>query len=149
MMKDSFNKENNLFYTCSLIEYISRITKNNKNYVVDKLGYDNINKIYKLADVYHCENIDKVADEFIKSCNIENGTYNIFDCTEKIPSHYDVGKIYKRLIVMIDNDDKNYVSNLIEVMSSWIVKHLDNYKSSMYYENPSYIYNCYKEGKIL
>ncbi len=146
MMKYNFSNENNLFYTCSLIEYISRITKNSKKYIVDKLGYDNINKIYKLADIYHNENIEKVADDFISICNIKNGTYNY---KEKIPSYYDVGKIYKRLIVMIDNDDKNYVSNLIKVMTSWIVKPLDNYNSSMYYENPSYIYNCYKEGKIL
>ena len=39
--------------------------------------------------------------------------------------------------------------NLINVMSSWIIKYIDNYNSSMYYENPSYIYNCYIEGKIL
>ena len=52
-----------MFYTCSLIEYISRKTKNTKKLVIEKLGKENINKIYKLAEVYHCENIDKVSDE--------------------------------------------------------------------------------------
>lgn len=30
-------KDNNLFYTCSLIDYISRRTKNTRAYVVNKL----------------------------------------------------------------------------------------------------------------
>ena len=33
--------------------------------VVQKLGKENIKKIYEHAEVYHCENIEKVADEFI------------------------------------------------------------------------------------
>ena len=31
-------KENDLFYTCSLIEYIARKTKNEKKVIVQKLG---------------------------------------------------------------------------------------------------------------
>ena len=60
------NKEDNdLFFLCSLIEYIARKTKNTKKTVVEKLGKKNIQKIYDLADVYHSENIEKVSDEFI------------------------------------------------------------------------------------
>lgn len=143
------NNQNNLFYTCSLIEYIARLTKNDKTYIINKMGYENINKIYTLADVYHSENIDKVASEFIDRCNIKKGSYDVFDCKEKVPSYYEVGKIYMRLIIMINNDENTYIANLIKVMSSWIVKKLDNYNSSMYYENPSYIYNCYLEGRVL
>ena len=29
------------------------------------------------------------------------------------------------------------------------IKKIDNYNSSLYYENPDYIYECYKEGKII
>ena len=123
------NNENNLFYTCSLIEYIARLTMNDKIYIVNKMGYENINKIYTLADVYHCENIDKVASEIIDKCNIKNGNYNVFNCTQKVPSYYEIGKIYMRLIIMINNDENSYITNLIKVMSSWIVKKLDNYNN--------------------
>lgn len=143
------NNQNNLFYTCSLIEYIARLTKNDKTYIINKMGYENINKIYTLADVYHSENIDKVASELIDKCNIKKGSYDVFNCKEKVPSYYEVGKIYMRLIIMINNDENTYIANLIKVMSSWIVNKLDNYNSSMYYENPSYIYNCYMEGRVL
>lgn len=143
-------KENDLFYTCSLIEYISRKTKNYKKTVIEKLGENNINKIYNLAEVYHCENIDKVADEFIEKANIENGTYDIIStCKYNVPSYWDIGKVYKRLIIMVNNNEEQYIQTLINILSSWIIEKIDNYNSSMYYENPEYIYGCYIEGKVL
>ena len=128
-------EDNDLFYTCSLIEYIARITENKKSVIVSMLGR---------------ENIDKVASDFIEECGIEKGNYCIqIDVGNSIPSYYDIGKVYKRLIIMVDNRPEYYVDNLIKVLSSWIILEIDNYNSSMYYENPSYIYACYKEGKIL
>ena len=54
-----------LFFTCSLIEYIARVTKNKRAAVVDYLGGDDVKRIYNYADVFHCEPIEKVADDFI------------------------------------------------------------------------------------
>ena len=34
-------------------------------------------------------------------------------------------------------------------ITSWIIPKIDNYDSRIYYENPSFIYECYKEGKVL
>lgn len=142
--------ENDLFFTCSLIEYISRKTKNTKKEVIEKLGEDTIRKIYELAEVYHSENIEKVSDELIEKSNIKLGEYNYIDnCKYTIPTYWDIGKVYKRLIVMVDNKQENYIKTLIQVLSSWIIEKIDNYNSSMYYENPSYIYQCYVEGKVL
>ena len=59
-------KDNDLFFVCSLIEYISRKTKNTKKYIVEKLGKEAIKKIYDLAEVYHCENMEKVSEELIQ-----------------------------------------------------------------------------------
>ena len=64
-MRENDN-DNNLFFVCSIIEYIARKTKNTKEYIVKKLGKESINKIYALAEVYHCENIEKITDEIIK-----------------------------------------------------------------------------------
>lgn len=58
-------KENDLFFVCSLIEYIARKTKNKKRDIVNKLGEKKIKHLYDYADVYHCENIDKVSDNLI------------------------------------------------------------------------------------
>jgi hypothetical protein len=50
---------------------------------------------------------------------------------------------------MVNNDEKEYINTLYSVLSSWIIEKIDNYNSSMYYENPDYIYECYKEGKVI
>ena len=144
-------KDNDLFFTCSLIEYISRKTKNIRADVVNALGKNRISKIYDLADVYHCDNIDSVSDNFIDEANIVSGEYdNVADCGYAVPSQWDIGKVYKRLIKMVAEDEKiEYVDALIEVYNSFISSKIDDYNSSVYYENPNYIFECYKEKKML
>lgn len=140
-------KDDNLFYLCSLIEYISRKTNNTKKYIVEKIGKKELERIYSLADIYHSENIDKVSDEIISKSNISVGSYNnIFK--HHIPTYFEIGSVYERLI-RENSKNISYIDSLIEVLTSWIIEKIDNYDSSMYYENPSYIYECYKEGKIL
>ena len=149
-MVDISKKKDDLFFTCSLIEYIARKTKNTKKVVIEKLGRERIKKIYDLAEVYHSENIEKVSDEFISEAKIENGNYDIIvNCKYRIPTYFEIGKVYRSLILNINNREDEYVDTLITVLSSWIIEKIDNYNSSMYYENPSYIYACYMEGKDL
>ncbi len=54
---------NNLFFTCSLIEYIGRKIKRTRREVTDLLGQEEIERIYEYADIFHCEPIAKIADE--------------------------------------------------------------------------------------
>ena len=149
-MNGESKEENDLFYVCSLVEYIARKTKNTKKVIIEKLKESNLKKIYELAEVYHCENIEKVSDEFIERAKIENGNYDIIlNCNYRVPTYWEIGKVYKRLIIMVDNKEENYIKTMIEVLSSWIIEKIDNYNSSMYYENPDYIYQCYINNKIL
>lgn len=144
-------KDNDLFYTCGLIEYIARKTKNVRSEVVKKLGKDRISKIYEFADVYHCENIEAVSDNFIEDAGIVSGKFdNVAVCGYAVPSHWDIGKVYKRLIKMVAEDEKiGIVDALIEVYNSFISPKIDDYNSSVYYENPNYIFECYREKEML
>ena len=144
-------KDNDLFFTCSLIDYIARKTKNTRSEVVNKLGKERISKIYDLADVYHCENIDAVSDQFIVDANIVAGKFdNVADCGYATPSHWDIGKVYKRLIKKVAEDENiGIVDALIEVYNSFISPKIDDYNSSVYYENPNYIFECYREKEML
>ena len=144
-------KDNDLFYTCGLIDYMARKTKNTRSYVVNKLGKKRLEKIYELADVYHCDNLDRVSDDFIEESQIQNGIFdNVGDCCFSIPSHWDIGKVYKRLIKQVSEEECiRVIDALIEVYNSFISPKIDDYNSSVYYENPSYIYECYKENKML
>lgn len=144
-------KDNDLFYTCSLIDYIARKTKNIRVDVVNQLGKKNLEKIYDLADVYHCDNIDRVSEDFIEAARIQTGTFdNVGDCKYAIPSYWDIGKVYKRLIKQVAENEKiEVIEALIKVYQSFISRKIDDYNSSVYYENPSYIYECYRENQML
>lgn len=143
-------KENDIFFTCSLIDYIARKTKNKRAYIVDCLGKAKISKIYELADVYHSDNIDRVSDDFIRECHIEAGKFdNVTDCRYTIPSHWDIGKVYKRLVLGIMREEKADVAEAIEkAYHSFVSDKIDDYNSSFYYENPEYILQAYLQGNL-
>ncbi|MDR2859443.1 MAG: hypothetical protein LBV64_03495 [Mediterranea sp.] len=142
---------NDLFFVCSLIEYIARRTKNLRDIVVNAIGKEKFEHIYELADVYHSENIDKITDEIIQKYQIPVSTFdNVADCQYSIPTHWDIGKVYKRLIIDVcNNQSKKPIDALIEVYNSWLSRKIEDYNSSAYYENPSYLYESYIEGKML
>lgn len=145
------SKDNDLFYLCSLIDYIARKTKNVRSDIVNKLGKERLEKIYDLADVYHCDNIDRVSEDFIEECDIKKGIFdNVGDCGYAIPSHWDIGKVYKRLIKQVaQSENIDVIDALIKVYNSFISAKIDDYNSSVYYENPSYLFESYREGKVL
>ena len=68
-------KRNDLFFVCSLIEYVGRQTKNRRAVVVNAIGQAKLQHIYDLAEVYHCENIDKLTYELVNSAGIRTGGY--------------------------------------------------------------------------
>lgn len=144
-------KDNDLFYTCSLIDYIARKTKNKRVAVVDALGKERIAKIYDLADIYHSDNIERVSDDFIEEAKISVGNFdNVGECQYAVPSHWDIGKVYKRLIKQVaEYENISIIDALIKVYNSFISAKIDDYNSSVYYENPSYIFESYKENKML
>lgn len=112
-------KDKDLFFTCSLIDYIARKTKNIRADVVNQLGKERLERIYDLADVYHCDNIDQVSDDFIEEAQIKNGTFdNVGECKYAIPSHWDIGKVYKRLIKQVAENEK--ISIIDALIKVWI-----------------------------
>ena len=98
-------KDNDLFFTCSLIEYIGRKTKNTRASVVNALCRSRISKIYELADVYHSNSLDRVSDDFIADAKIASGFFdNVASAKYAVPSHWDIGKVYKRLVLGISRE---------------------------------------------
>ena len=133
-------KDNDLFFTCSLIDYIARKTKNTRRDVVNALGKERVARIY-----------DRVRDDFIEEAGIPTGTFdNVAACGYAIPSHWDIGKVYKRLIKQVAAAKNiSIVDALFQVYNSFLSDHIDDYNSSVYYENPSYLYESFMAGHIL
>lgn len=144
-------KDNDLFFTCSLIDYIARKTKNKRATALQLLGKKRLEKIYDLADIYHSDNIERVSDDFIEEAHIPTGNFdNVGDCKYAIPTHWDIGKVYKRLIKNVAQEKHIGVIEALQmVYNSFISEKIDDYNSSVYYENPSYLYECFVENKML
>lgn len=143
-------KSNDLFFTCSLIDYIARKTKNKRSVVVDALGRIFIQKIYELADVYHSDNIDRVSDDFITAAKIKVGDFdNISSARYAVPSHWDIGKVYKRLILGIARETgMDIIDALFAAYHSFVSDKIENFNSSFYYDVPQNILNAYLNNEI-
>lgn len=144
-------KKNNsaLFYTCSLIEYIGRITKQTREAVTDFLEKDSIKRVYRYADVFHCEPIEKVAAEFIEMHKIPEGDFdNEKKCKYKLPDYWTIGEVYERLIEDC-YPEEDIIIGIWEVYHSWIDREISDYNTDFYYQPRDYIAACYKAGEIL
>ena len=139
-----------LFYTCSLIEFIGRKQKLKRSQLVELMGRKAIDRIYRYADVLHCEPIEKTADDFITYLNIQAGTFdNVAACRYTVPDYWTIGEVYERLIEDVSGDDTEHViDRLMEVYTSWIDAVISNYNTDFYYQSREYICLCYLEGKI-
>ena len=144
-------KNNNaLFYTCSLIEYIGRITKQRRSVIVKYLGAGTIKRIYKYADIFHCDPIEKVADEFIELADIPLDSFdNVAKCRYEVPDYWTIGEVYERLIEDVEEKkEADIIAVLMEVYSSWIDSAISNYNTDFYYQPREYICECYLEGEV-
>ena len=58
--------------------------------------------------------------------------------------------MYKRLIKSVAECEKiEVIDALFKVYNSFISDKIDDYNSSMYYENASYLLECYLENKVI
>ena len=139
---------NDLFFVCSLIEHIGRTTKNRRADIVSALGKDVLALYLELADVYHCEPIENTTEELVEKYGIGKGSFDNTLGNFNVPTVFDIAKVYKRLIVNVaENSDATPIDALINVYTSWISDKISDYGSSMYYENPEYLYLSYVEGE--
>lgn len=143
-MKDN----NNLFFTCSLIELIGRITKNTRKDVVEYLGND-LKRIYSHADVFRCEPIEKVADDFIVRNVVKEGNYDpVSKAKYSVPDYWDIGEVFQRLVEDASDED-HVVEGIRKVFSSWIAERILNFNSDLFYQPREYIAECYRAGVII
>ena len=143
------NDANDLFYVCSLIEYIGRERKLRRAEVVSGLGEETIRRIFKYADTFHCEPIAKVSNDFITMCNLPVGNFdNVARCRYEVPGYWDIGAVYARLIEDV-RGDADVISKLIEVYSSWMSDALSRFNSDLFYQSRVYIAECYRVGHVI
>lgn len=143
------NKKDDLFYVCSLIEFIGRKTKNKRKEVVNSLGEQGIIKQLYDAQVNHCLSFEQVSEELIEKYQIPYGNFDtISDCKYKVPSFTAIGKLYSHMILDCSKSGDE-VTELLKIFNSFISDEISDFKTGIYFENLSYLEHSYQEGCLL
>lgn len=107
-----------LFYVCSMIEFVARETHNKTKDIVAKLSDKELAHQLKAAGVNHCLSFEQVCDEWIEEYGIEEGTFdNISTCKYNVPTVLSIGRVYQTLILSV----MELYEDVIEAIKKYIV----------------------------
>lgn len=144
------NKEkDDVFYVCSLIEFISRETRNHRSDIVGYFSKKDVARQLKLAEVNHCLSFEQVSDELIEKYQIQRGDFDtVKECKYSVPTFTSIGRVYQELVSSVcENGD--VPQTIIDVFSSFISDEISDFNSNVYYSNPDYLRCSFLEGKML
>ena len=123
--------KDNVFYVCTLIEYIARKTKNHRQDVV---------KHFTTNDILH--------QLVIEDYHITEGTFDtVKECQYQVPSETAIGRVYQALVLSLYAD--NYAQGILDVFASFISDEISDFNSNVYYSNPDYLKYSFQEGYML
>lgn len=116
-------QKDDIYYVCSLIEFIARKTKNHRQDVIRYFSKKDIQRQLRLAEVNHCLSFHQVSDELIEDYGIKNGNFDtVKECRYEVPSATSIGMLYQEF---------------------------SDFNSSVYYTNPDYLRCSYLSGMML
>lgn len=142
-------QKDDIYYVCSLIEFIARKTKNHRQDVIRHFSKANVERQLRLAEVNHCLSFEQVADELIEDYGVSDGDFDtVKECRYDVPSFLSIGMLYQELVLStMKNEDA--AQGIIDVFSSFISDEISDFNSNVYYTNPDYLRCSYLEGKML
>lgn len=142
-------QKDDIYYVCSLIEFIARKTKNHRQDVIRHFSKVDVERQLRLAEVNHCLSFEQVADELIEDYGVSDGDFDtVKECRYDVPSFLSIGMLYQELVLStMKNEDA--AQGIIDVFSSFISDEISDFNSNVYYTNPDYLRCSYLEGKML
>ena len=142
-------QRDDIYYVCSLIEFIARKTKNHRQDVVRHFSKADVERQLRLADVNHCLFCEQVADELIEDYGISDGDFDtVKECRYDVPSFLSIGMLYQELVLSTMKTE-DAAQGIIDIFSSFISDEISDFNSNVYYTNPDYLRCSYLEGKML
>lgn len=137
-----------MFYLCWLLERLHRSTNLQHNELVNIIGTDRLLHYYNYADVYHCENPDKVIGELVVDLGLpEPPLFHELPEERKNPPFSKMAKSAARVINEIYGDD--HVQGVYNYYTSFLPPILADTKNNLYWSSKEYLVACYKEGILL
>lgn len=146
-MKEQYSQDD-VFYVCTLIEYIARKTKNHRQDVVKHLTISDILYQLEAAPMNHCLSLEQVSDEVIEDYHISEGAFDtVKECRYRVPSETDIGRVYQNLVLSLYED--NYAQGIRDVFASFISDEISNFNSNICYSNQDYLKFSFQKGHML
>ena len=134
-------QKDDIYYVCSLIEFIARKTKNHRQDVIRHFSKADVERQLRLAEVNHCLSFEQVADELIEDYGISDGDFDtVKECRYDVPSFLSIGMLYQELVLSTMKTE-DAPQGIIDIFS--------DFNSNVYYTNPDYLRCSYLEGKML
>ena len=117
-MTTQWNKDD-LFYVCSMIEFVARETHNKVKDVVGKMTDEDLVHQLRTAGVNHCLSFEQVCDEWIEEYRItkgiaDNSSRNKYE-KESVTT---VGREYQKLILDVMECRENVIEAIRKVYGS-------------------------------
>lgn len=141
--------KDDIYYVCTMIEYVARKTNNRRKDIIKKLSQKAIDRQLKIAAVNHCLSYEQVADEWIEEYGIEEGSYDtIKECKYSVPTVNSIGRVYQQLVLSTMKENET-AQTIRAVFSSFISDEISNFNSNVYYSNPDYLKCSYEAGSLL
>ena len=138
-------KYSDLYYVCWLIERFGRATSLSRKETVNLIGHKRIRNYMQFADVFHCENPDKIIGELADELQIELPNADLKKTAG--PSLRQMAGVYSRIINMSHKDD--YETGVLNFFNSFLPPALLDYENELYWSSMHYLSECYKEGALL
>ena len=106
---------------CSLIEYISRETKNHRGYIVKCIGQEEIENLLYDAEVNHCLSFEQVCDEVVEEYKTKEG------CVYKWEKDRSIRKMNENRKIVLDTlNEQNIEYEMFEHQAVYTVDEIED-----------------------
>ena len=138
----------NMFYLCFIVERMFRATKIPHRSLINKIGIERLRHYYNFAEVFHCENPDKVVGDLAVDIGLDRPPlYHELENESSKPPYSKMAKSAARVINAVSKED--YVQGVYDYYNSFLPPLLNIYKNNLYWSSKEYLVACYLEGEIL
>lgn len=143
-------QEDDLYFTCYMIERVARKLHQRNSYVVNSIGKEELEYLISAASVLHSDNPVGVEDDWIEQYSLENGNFDVTDVdynfADDVPDALYMGRVYKKLILNTLQPGETEVEGIIRVYNDTICEVIDDYNCSAHYEPAHEIVKAYYDG---
>lgn len=136
-----------LVFVCGLIEHIGRQKKLPREEVIEIMGSNLLKNYYEYADVFHCMSLEDNLSELEEQLTFPQGDYiNHLDSMFKVPSEYQVGKVYTMIIQELFDDP---IDGIYKLYNSFLAKLINDYNTHTIFTPIDELVLSYKEGILI